>query len=258
MVALRFLLPWLILAQSPVSLDVVSVRQAEWSSSALGMPQLLPGRLVIRNGRIETLARGAYRLPTLPGDMLSLVLIGVPDAMRSVQFNVEATLRPASARLSWAEWGPFLLEILETRFAWQAHTERRDLPVYALQLATPGRLGPSLRPRDEPCDATRSNCRSTTEVLPGGGLHEVNHGPIERIKLAAQGWRMDRIVVDQTGLTGDFDWELTYEIAPDASVDQQYPTRIDALEDQLGLVLVPTEVPMDVVVVDAVSMPEPN
>jgi uncharacterized protein (TIGR03435 family) len=180
--------------------------------------------------------------------------------MRAAQFDVEATLRPGGARLSWNEWSPFLRQILESRFGWRAHTEQRVVPVYALRLAKPGRLGPFLRRRSEPCDETRSNCRNTSEVLPGGGLHEVNHGEIARIALSVQGWRLDRIVVDQTGLTGDFDWELTYAPAPDESLGggQRYPTISDAMEDQLGLTVVAADAPMKVVVVDAVLPPTPN
>lgn len=246
---------------SAVQLDVTSVRLVQSpDTGAWGIPQLLPGRLVVRSVSVPTLAAGAYRLPALPGPTLELLLVGLPESVRALRFDVEATLQPANVRLSWDEWSPFLLQILESRFGWRAHTEQRALPVYALRLATPGQLGPRLGRRDEPCNETRSNCRVATEVLPGGGIHTVNHGEMARIALLVQGWKLDRIVVDQTGLMGDFDWELTHEVVPDASLGgrQRYPTIWDALEDELGLVVVSTEAPMEVVVVDAVSLPPAN
>lgn len=247
---------------SAVQLDVTSVRVVESADTgSFAMPpQLLPGRLVVRNASLPMLAARAYQLPALPGPTLELLFVGMPESVRALRFDVEATLRPADARLSWDEWSPFLLQILQTRFGWRAHTEQRELPVYALRLATPGQFGPRLRRRDEPCNETRSNCRVATDVLPGGGIHTVNHGEMARIALLVQGWKLDRIVVDQTGLTGDFDWELTHEVVPDASLGggQRYPTIWDALEDDLGLLVVSTEAPMEVVVVDAVSLPAQN
>ena len=77
---------------------------------------------------------------------------------------------------------------------------------------------------------------------------------------------LDRPVLDQTGLTGKFDF--TIEFTPqlngplppgaDAQPDPSGPTFLEALKEQLGLKLEPQTGPVDVLVVDHVEQPSPN
>jgi uncharacterized protein (TIGR03435 family) len=75
---------------------------------------------------------------------------------------------------------------------------------------------------------------------------------------------LDRPVLDQTGLSGNFD--LTMD-APDLPAprgqiveppDPSAPTFPEILQDQLGLTLVPRTGPVDVLVIDHVQEPSPN
>jgi uncharacterized protein (TIGR03435 family) len=74
-----------------------------------------------------------------------------------------------------------------------------------------------------------------------------------------QPWAIrDRQVVDQTGLTGRYDFTLTYAsdpLAPDAGTA---PDIFHAVQQQLGLKLEPTNAPVDVIVIDHVELPTPN
>jgi uncharacterized protein (TIGR03435 family) len=70
-----------------------------------------------------------------------------------------------------------------------------------------------------------------------------------------------RAVRDKTGLTGRYDLELKW--APAAAEDDPGtgilgPTLEEALREQLGLVLVPTRGPLDVIVIDAADPPTEN
>jgi uncharacterized protein (TIGR03435 family) len=74
-----------------------------------------------------------------------------------------------------------------------------------------------------------------------------------------------RFVVDQTGLKGRFDFALQWsrddpaarnaDIAPEAGSG---PSIFTAVQEQLGLKLVPTMVPTRVLVIDHVEMPSEN
>ncbi len=67
-------------------------------------------------------------------------------------------------------------------------------------------------------------------------------------------------VVDQTGLTGEFDFQLRYP-APSLTVDPVDVPRLlaEAMLKQLGLKLTPTKVKLDMVVVDrAEKVPSEN
>jgi uncharacterized protein (TIGR03435 family) len=73
-----------------------------------------------------------------------------------------------------------------------------------------------------------------------------------------------RPAVDQTGLTGNFDFTIQYSRdsiappAPGAEPESQGPTFLEALEEQLGLKLKPAVAPMDVLVIDHLEQPSPN
>jgi len=68
----------------------------------------------------------------------------------------------------------------------------------------------------------------------------------------------DRVVVDRTGLTGEYDFTLNWTedsgqgVPPDALL----PGLFTALREQLGLELKPDIAPIDVVVVDAAKQPD--
>ena len=77
----------------------------------------------------------------------------------------------------------------------------------------------------------------------------------------------DRVVVDNTGLKGNFDFELTFErdSAPPAGADArdpatrlQGPSIFSALQEQLGLKLVPTKGSVEVIVIDHIELPSEN
>jgi uncharacterized protein (TIGR03435 family) len=75
-----------------------------------------------------------------------------------------------------------------------------------------------------------------------------------------------RFTVDETGLAGRFDVELTWtpdQVSPntssdDARSDLPGPSIFTAIQEQLGLKLVPKRGPVDVLVVDRVKAPSGN
>lgn len=77
---------------------------------------------------------------------------------------------------------------------------------------------------------------------------------------------MDRPVVDQTGLKGDYDFTLTYTMEPPPNLPQNAivngqpidisgPTVFQAVRQQLGLRLEPRKGPVQVMVIDRVEKP---
>ena len=77
---------------------------------------------------------------------------------------------------------------------------------------------------------------------------------------------LGRPVVDQTGLTGTFDFTLNFvresnqPLSPGAETQPapQGPTFLEALQEQLGLKLKPIKAPLKILVVDHVEEPSPN
>ena len=66
-----------------------------------------------------------------------------------------------------------------------------------------------------------------------------------------------RTVIDNTGLKGDFDFKLDW--ASSESADESLPSVFTAVQEQLGLRLVPIrKAPVEVIVIESVERASPN
>jgi uncharacterized protein (TIGR03435 family) len=147
-----------------------------------------------------------------------------------------------------------LRTLLAARFQLRAHRETRDLPVYALAVSRPS---PSLRL------ATRTG---QPKMKSGDKPYQTRFEGFSLSQLALQlgpPWTA-RPVIDRTGLTGSFDFELDisrYVLDQDSgkpildhrgAIDME-SALLHALPEQLGLVLKPQKAPYQVLVVDHVA-----
>jgi uncharacterized protein (TIGR03435 family) len=69
---------------------------------------------------------------------------------------------------------------------------------------------------------------------------------------------IDRVVVDETGLVGDYDADLQWTPEEEQMQSDAAPMIFTAIREQLGLKLVPARGPADVIVVDRVERPTEN
>jgi uncharacterized protein (TIGR03435 family) len=95
------------------------------------------------------------------------------------------------------------------------------------------------------------------------GLRVLNARAIQMSLLAriVGGDAGDRPIVDHTGFTGYFDVkDLTWAPLGDASATNapDAPSLTVALEEKLGIKLVPAKDPIEVLVIDSVDRPSPN
>lgn len=122
---------------------------------------------------------------------------------------------------------------------WSAKTENRNTEAVVLKVKPTGLTGlkPSAAP---PTDAFSNYGNGNFRVVkqPFGDL-------LWRMELALQ-----KPVVDQTGLTGDVDFNLDYSAHPG---ENEAAAWMRALPDQLGLELVPTNMPIEMLVVEKVK-----
>ena len=216
------------------------------------------------NQSARTLIRLAYQLQD------SLIL-GGPSWVTSDRFDIVA--RMENDPLAW-EVPSIMQTFLAERFKLTAHHEMRERPVYALVLAkNNGTLGPRLRRSSVDCSpAARTAARAVPGSLPTcaiwpGGWTGMSAQGVTMAQLAASmnNPRVDRVVVDRTGLAGRFDLDLTFFPAADAWV--RYPivtslldqlglrTSFTAIQEQLGLKLESQTAPVDVLVIDSAERP---
>jgi uncharacterized protein (TIGR03435 family) len=154
-----------------------------------------------------------------------------------------------------------LQTLLEDRFQLQFHWETREMPVYALVLATPGGWGPNLL--EAAGDGARYPMR-------GAGRMEGKSATMTDLASALSNGPdglNGRVVQDKTGLTGRYDFKL--EWLPEeqrAMPGRTYvggppldgPPLFIALEEQLGLKLESQKGFVEVMVIDSVTRPSEN
>jgi bla regulator protein blaR1 len=159
--------------------------------------------------------------------------------------------------------------LLADRFKLKVHFETRELPVYDLVVA---KGGPKLPPPNVPISPDKLSASNTG----GGMVVDPRHGIRARSvtldgMLSTPWYSLDgRPIVNKTGLTGTYNLTLNYfpdlprpggappasdSPVPNADADRSI---FSVLEDDLGLKLVPSKGPVEVIVIDHIEPPSEN
>jgi uncharacterized protein (TIGR03435 family) len=203
----------------------------------------------------------------------------LPEWVRGARYDIQAE---APGEPTKDEMRRMMQSLLEDRFQMKVHHEMRRVPVFALELVKPGKLGAGLRvhPADDP-ECTKeplpvaiaggypATCGTGAQV-PGSAVwmtgvagHKMTIPGIA-VGLTGSSSEMDRPVVDKTGLSGTYDFKLEWarEGYKINGSDPQGPgaetTFVEALKDQLGLKLVPGMGEVDVIVLNRIERPSEN
>ncbi len=155
-------------------------------------------------------------------------------------------------------------KLLVDRFQLRFHIEKKELPVYAMVVARTGaKIAVS---NGDPHDFPGIGFGREPGVISLFGRNTGLNGVVNGL----QSNILDRPVVDQTGLTGRYDFMLRFTPDPDQAAsfggvppantaDLDAPPDIfTAFEQQLGLKLQPTKALVDVMVIDRIERPSPN
>jgi bla regulator protein BlaR1 len=208
----------------------------------------------------------------------------MPKWATAESFDIEAKAPTTDATKD--QMRLMMQSLLADRFKLVVHFEAHDVPVMALVLVNPGKLGPRLRAHSEgpACDAKippadHSSPKIPDVWMPVCGTTQMLDWANQTVILGSRNTTMDifadwvplletldRPVVNHTGLTGRFDielnftppWKMPKEQSTDAQLDLTGPTFLEALKDQLGLKLVSTRAPVPTLVIDHVEQPSPN
>ena len=280
------------------SFEVASVKPSNPNTSGpMGsFPIVLPmpnGRLTATNVPLRLLVRMAYGVQDFQ-------IEGGPSWQMSQRFDITAKAEDGAAATIPAML-PLLKTLLAERFKLKVHTETREMPVSALVVAREdGKLGPKLTPTTSDCSNTEAENQKLAEAALKGGpgtLAGMVPKPGETRKCAMMpmmgpggfGMRADgqplsvivqlltqavgRVVTDKTGLTGRYDWEITFDpqilmqIASQVGVNlpaganlpqSDSPSLLTALREDLGLKLNSERGPVEMLVIDSAEIPEAN
>jgi uncharacterized protein (TIGR03435 family) len=234
--------------------------------------------LVNRSGMLNTTSTSLADLIKFAYDMHPRQITGGPQWLEMERFDV--TGKPDTPGLpSVQQLKGMVQRLLAERFALKFHTEKKELPVYAITLAKNGHK--------------MTKNESNPKGLPGfggGGPRGmvVRNARIEEFAHVLQANILEKPVVDQTGL-GDARWDFVLKWTPDPSQrglgatsapppppsgagaggatpgastpagdPDAPPDLFAAFEQQLGLHLQSTKAPVDVMVIEKVEKPSEN
>ena len=220
--------------QERLAFEVASIKQiADYVPTATMNGELSHGRLTLNNAHLSQMISVAYGIQYVR-------IRGMPAWFSENQFQLAAKAEDPAT--SDEQVKVMLQNLLADRFRLKFHWEDRPLSNFTLRTAAGG---PKL---DRASEDGVDNCARTLN----GARHELTCNHIQIGTLAnALATMLGSPVVDQTGLTGSYDFTLNWD------GDDMYSAVPDALE-QFGLKLEMKKVPTQVFVVDSVERPSEN
>jgi uncharacterized protein (TIGR03435 family) len=239
------------------------------------------GRFTATNVPLRTLIRNAYQLQDFQ-------IVGGPGWIASDRFDIlakaEGNLPPAPPGGPPGPLQLMLRALLAERFSLVVHEDTRELPTYALVLArADGKLGPQLRGSDIDCAqmagargrggppvaAPQPGERPPCGIRIGPGQMSAGGLPLSQFATALSPF-VQRVIVDRTGLAGNFDVDLRWTpdqmpqgapppgAPPLPPINPNGPSIFTAVQEQLGLKLESERSPVSVLVIDKVEQPMPD
>jgi uncharacterized protein (TIGR03435 family) len=225
-----------------------------------------PTRFTVRYYFLLDLITYAYSLPESR--------LSVPAWLKSRDvfsgdrsFDIDATVPPGSTK---EQLLAMLRNLLANRFGLKVHSEQSEMQVYDLVV---GKGGPRLKENREAAIADESHPLLGAPgvdgfpVMPSGytGIFVKASVHSSRVKYLRYPmgkfaeWLsgiLNRPVLDRTGLTGSYDFQLEYRMDASAAADapeSELPDIFKAVEFELGLKLVGGKDAVEVLVIDHVE-----
>jgi uncharacterized protein (TIGR03435 family) len=199
-----------------------------------------PGKLDYYNISLAETVGQAYRVQQNQ--------IESADSLLPDRFDIHALISAGTA----ADQIPAMLQtLLRDRFKLALHRETRQLPVYTL---TTAKNGSKLKPAESASGITSDTNRTNWHVSAKTTMPQF-------AEFLAR--KLDRLVVDETGLSGVFEIVLdaapySLDGSPDGSHDAAGPSIFTALQEQLGLKLEARKAPVEILIVDHAERPSEN
>jgi uncharacterized protein (TIGR03435 family) len=262
-----------------VAFEAASVKVNKSGDNSTSVGPRPGGRFNATNAPLALLITMAYQLQAFQ-------VQSAPEWTRTDRFDIVAKLDGDPPPGMFGEPDRTMLALrtlLADRFKLVVHWETQELPIYALVVArADGKLGPNIHPAASDCVAVRAarlaaaregKVDQNTDPYACGwgnsGYGRFRFGGNSLTAFAsALANQVGRVVIDRTGVSGNWDFELTFvperirqqALAGGAppDVDTNGPSIFTAIQEQLGLKLESTKGPVKVLVIDHVDQPSPD
>jgi len=238
----HLLLSALLVAQSLPAFDVASVKPNPTGPDVRFRPER--ERLNVTYTTLRIAASWAFDVPFFQ-------VVGGPDWADTDRFDIVAKAADVPSR---NDMHLMLRGLLIDRFKLRTHVESREMPVYALVLDRNGVVPAQLKRSEADCAPGPAAGPSPCAFSADWRSVHARGMPVSALT-EPFGGVTSRPIVDRTGLTGRFDYDLAW--TPQA-LDPGAASFFTAVREQLGLRLEATKAPVDVLVIDAAEKPTPD
>ena len=225
-----------VLAQPP-AFEVASIKPLPGLVNAHG--SFSGPRVTLSGYPLEGLIMDAWKVE-------SWQIVGGPAWLDTQPFEILAKA-PGDSAPAAQQLRLMLQSLLQERFRLKVHRETKEGPIYALVVAKGG-------PRMKRSAAAGS--RFTLSAPRGVVTLNFQRQPVEYLVRQLSIAQLGRPVIDRTGLSGDWDFELSF--MPNPSADSNVPDVFTAVQEQLGLRLEAQKGPVERLVIDRAEMPSAN
>jgi uncharacterized protein (TIGR03435 family) len=232
------------------TLEVASIKESQENRG--GALSIQPGgRFVATNIRVRDMVNMAFR--TNPG-LLSQQIIGLPEWTITTRYNIEArfsgyeTTHTIDRTSSGDIVGAYVRALLDSRFAFRAHLDKREMPVYVVTVVQSG-----FKPSAAPLDCSNPNNFKQCETTYASGRVASHHLDFA-VLLNQLSSITGRPLVDRSGLKGQFDIDLQWNPEQLIDANDPRPSIFGAVQD-LGLKLESGNGVVDALVIDHVERP---
>lgn len=237
--------------------EVASVKPSAAAAEApIGLFTYPGGRIAATQCTLKTLIGDAYSIEPYR-------ILGGPRWAGEDRFDIEARPPVSSEASHWAPESPktppsqemrlMLQTLLADRFRLQVHTQTIKESVYALVVAKGGH---KLKPPDTTQQPFVSFGRTGSPDREAASYVLTGQNVTMTLFAARLANVLYRPVLDQTGLSGSYDFKVEY--AADDTPSETASPLFRALQDQLGLKLETRPGPVDLLVIDHAEKPRPN
>jgi uncharacterized protein (TIGR03435 family) len=224
--------------------EVVTVKAVDSDDPSSGF-QVLGRQIFMERESVSSMVEFGYGIHRKQ-------IAGAPEWAESQRWNVEGVPNVAG-RPDMQQYESLVRKILAERFGLKVHRETRELPVYALTVAKD-------RPKVVKSKGDPNGSLDMHDRINAGQRRiQVTNGSIADMALILK-FYTDRPVVDQTGLSGRYDFQLawTFDETRAPTDGSAAPSLFTAVQEQLGLKLEPVKAAADVLVIDKVERPGAN
>jgi uncharacterized protein (TIGR03435 family) len=231
-------------ADAHPSFEVATIKPTDPSNTNEGF-HISGHRIFIENETVNNLILFAF-------GMHREQIVDAPEWFATERYDIHG-VPDADGQPSTRQMEEMVQKLLQDRFNIRFHHEKRELSVYAITVA---KNGPRM-----------SNSKSDPNALSdetgtGDGHHGIRmrftNNSMSDLALELQ-FVMDRPVLDETGLTGRYDFVLDWARNEVPTNDPDTPPEIfTAIEEQLGLKLEPKKDSAEVMVIDHAARPSEN